>query len=170
MEHGNGIKGSPTVLMFGTAHAAGVRYVPANDNGDRKSVNTVTVRKTLEQSGVPVKIKVPVAEFIGVAVATRISEEGVLASSIELVHPDQDLNYKVFEEVGNANVVAEWQNWGRKLRLPLYVQAGDGSLMPYSQKVDGVVMGDDSHRRRLAPDANRRPRFLNRRKPGVERA
>jgi len=162
--------GSPTVLMFGSAHAAGVRHAPANDNGARKSVNTVTVRKKLEQSGVPVKIKVPVTEFVGVAVATRISEEGVLSSSIALVHPDHDLNYKVFEEVGNANVVAEWQNWGRKLRLPLFGQAGDGDLMPYSQKVDGLIMGDDTHRRRLAGQANRRPRFLNRRKTGAESA
>lgn len=126
----------------------------------------MTVRKKLEKSGVAIKIKVPVDEFVGVAVSTSISEEGVLASAIELVHGDPELNYRVFEEIGNANVVAEWQNWGRKLRLPLFIKAGDGSLLPYSQQVDGVALGATTSRRKLAVEAGRRPRFLNRRKPG----
>ena len=73
---------------------------------------------------------------------------------------------EVFEEIGNSNVVAEWQNWGRKLRLPLFIKAGDGNLLPYSQQVDGVMLGQATGRRKLAADAGRRPRFLNRRKPG----
>jgi hypothetical protein len=141
-------------------------FGPANDNGPRDPVKTVTVRKHLDKSGVAIKIKVPVDEFVGVAVSTRISEDGVLSSAIELVHGDPELNYKVFEEVGNGNVVAEWQNWGKKLRLPLYIKAGDGSLMPYSQQVSGVALGPSVARRRLVHDAQRRPRFLNRRQPG----
>ncbi len=155
----------------GAAFAAGPaltarRFGPANDNGPREPVKTVTVRKTLEKSGVAIKVKVPIDEYVGVAVSTAISEDGVLSSAIELVHGDPELNYRVFEEMGNANVVAEWQNWGRKLRLPLFIKAGDGSLMPYSQQVDGVALGMSNVRRKLAADAGRRPRFLNRRKPG----
>jgi hypothetical protein len=82
------------------------------------------------------------------------------------VHRDESLNYQVFEETGNVNVVAEWQNWGRKLRLPLFIRSGDGTLLPYSQRVCGIIVGDDTNRRRLAADAKRRPRFLNRRKIG----
>src|SRR5688572_3618196 len=165
-----GIEGSSVVVMFGMRSAAKLaaqpftakEFGPANDNGPRDPVKTVTVRKQLEQSGVAIKIKVPVTEFIGVAVATRISEEGVLTSAIELVHPDGELTYKVFEEEGNHNVVAEWQNWGKKLRLPLFIKAGDGSYLPYSQQVDGVMVGQMAPRRKLAADAARRPRFLNR--------
>lgn len=175
MVRGMGIQGSSVVVNLGIYTAArDVTALPqkmrpfgaANDNGTNDPVKTVTVRKMLEKSGVAIKIKVPVDEFVGVAVSTRISEEGVLSSAIELVHGDPELNYKVFEEDGNANVVAEWQNWGRKLRLPLYVRAGDGSLMPYSQQVDGVMLGNSTGRRKLAAEAGRRPRFLNRRKPG----
>ena len=144
------------------------RFGAANDNGPREPVKTVTVRRQLEKSGVAIKIKVPVTEFVGVAVSTEISEEGVLTSAIELVHGDPDLNYRVFEETGNDCVVAEWQNWGKKLRLPLFIKAGDGSLLPYTQQVDGVVVGPNSDRRRLTAEANRRPRFLNRRKPGEQ--
>lgn len=158
--------GSSGVLMFGKALASGVRYGPANDNIDESRVKTVTVRRELEKSGVTVKIKVPVSEYFGVAVSTKISEEGVLSSAIELVHEDQDLYYRVFEEIGNLNVVAEWQNWGRKLRLPLFIRAGDGDLLPYSQQVGGVLVGEDNTRRRTSADSKRRPRFLNKRKPG----
>jgi hypothetical protein len=174
MERGTKIEGSSVVISFGDyrqrrlSDAIEARSIgrAANDDGPREPVKTVTVRRTLEKSGVAVKIKVPVDEFIGVAVMTQISEEGVLTSAIELEHDDPELNYRVFEEVGNHCVVAEWQNWGRKLRLPLYIIAGDGSLLPYSQQVDGIMLGRATERRRLAADANRRPRFLNRRKPG----
>jgi hypothetical protein len=168
------IEGTSVVLMFGDRSAASLpaepftarKFGPANDNGPKDPVKTVTVRKVLDKSGVTVKIKVPVDEFVGVAVATTISEDGVLTSTIELVHGDPELNYQVFEEVGNGNVVAEWQNWGKKLRLPLYIKAGDGSLLPYSQQVSGVALGPTVTRRKLAHDSERRPRFLNRRAPG----
>lgn len=174
MGHGVGIEGSSVVVEFAPRSAARTasepiaarRFGAANENGPRDPVKTVTLRRTLEKSGVAIKIKVPVDEFIGVAVSTSITEDGVLSSAIELVHGDPDLNYRVFEEVGNANIVAEWQNWGKKLRLPLYIKAGDGSLLPYSQQVDGLQVGNATARRKLAAEAGRRPRFLNRRKSG----
>jgi len=168
MVHGVAMEGTSVVLAFGRPALTDRRFVAANDNGPRDPVKTVTVRRMLEQSGVAIKIKVPVTEFIGVAVATKISEEGVLTSSIELVHSDSELNYRVFEEEGNHSVVAEWQNWGKKLRLPLFIKAGDGAYMPYSQQVDGVMVGNTASRRKLVAEANRRPRFLNRRQPGSQ--
>jgi hypothetical protein len=170
MHHGVAMEGSSVILAFGKPALAERRFVAANDNGPRDPVKTVTVRRMLEQSGVAIKVKVPVTEYIGVAVATSISEEGVLSSSIELVHSDNELNYRVFEEEGNHSVVAEWQNWGKKLRLPLFIKAGDGMYMPYSQQVDGVMVGNTASRRKLAAEAGRRPRFLNRRQPGQPEA
>lgn len=172
MVRGVGIEGTSVVMLFGQRGSNGVAPVmprpfgAANENGPKEPSKTVTVRKMLEKSGVAIKIKVPVEEFVGVAVSTSISEDGLLTSAIELVHGDPELNYRVFEETGNANVVAEWQNWGRKLRLPLFIKAGDGSLLPYSQQVNGVALGNNTSRRKLAAEAGRRPRFLNRRKPG----
>jgi len=168
------VRGSSVVLEFKARSAAkrpaepfaGRQVGAANDNGPREPAKTVTVRRQLQNSGVAVKIKVPVEEYVGVAVSTHITEDGVLSSAIELVHGDPDLNYRVFEETGNGNVVAEWQNWGKKLRLPLFIRSGDGSLVPYSQQVDGVALGEKTSRRKLAAVAGRRPRFLNRRKPG----
>jgi hypothetical protein len=173
MKSSVGIQGSTVVMLFAEGErgfgqrAPGLRpFGAANDNGPPEPSRTVTVRRKLEKSGVAIKIKVPVEEFIGVAVSTAISPEGILTSAIELVHGDPELNYQVFSETGNGHVVAEWQNWGKKLRLPLYIKSGDGVLLPYSQTVDGVMLGQTTDRRRLAAEASRRPRFLNRRKPG----
>ncbi len=162
------IEGSSVIIDFQKHCQRRKAFGAANDNGPSEPAKTVTVRRLLEKSGVVIKIKVPVEEFIGVAVSTRVSEEGVLVSAIELVHADPDLNYRVFEETGNSTVVAEWQNWGKKLRLPLFIRAGDGSLLPYSQQVGGVLVGPSAERRRLTAEAERRARFLHRRKPGVE--
>lgn len=167
MVQGKTVSGSDLIL-FGKNGVNWPPLSPANDNGSqRNEVQTVTVRKMLSKSGVPIKIKVPVKEYYGVAVATRISEDGVLSSSIELIHADEDLNYRVFEEEGNHTVVAEWQNWGKQLGLPLFIRSGNGGLVPYSQHVGGVMVGQETNRRKLGPDANRRPRFLNRRKLGL---
>ncbi|SDG40583.1 DUF6101 family protein [Pelagibacterium luteolum] len=170
MVRGVTIDGLPSVLLTGTTYNTNCVFTPANDNGARQDAKTVTVRRKLDKSGVTVKIKVPVLEYVGVAVATRISEEGELTSSIELVHPDEDFNYRVYEESGNSDIVAEWQNWGRKLRLPLYIRAGDGSLVAYSQQIDGVMVGQNHSRRMLANEVERRPRFARRRKPGERTA
>ncbi len=170
MVRGVSMAGSQLVLLRGAAYQMGRIGRPANDNRAPGEAMTVTVRRKLDKSGVAVKIKVPVAEYVGVAVGTRISEEGVLTSTIELVHPDNDFNYRVFEEEGNGSVVAEWQNWGKKLRLPLYIRSGDGQLIPYSQQVDGVLVGNQTGRRMLAADAERRTRFARRRKPGQNTA
>lgn len=160
------VDGFPSTLLMGAVYPRHIEHKPANDNGRNSEAVTVTVRRKLDKSGVTVKLKVPVTEYVGVAVATRITEDGELTSAIDLVHPNEDLNYRVFEEDGNANVVAEWQNWGRKLRLPLYIRAGDGSLLAYSQQIDGVMVGQASGRRMLASDVERRTRFARRRKPG----
>lgn len=155
------------VILAGKAGEYPLLPPPANDNGADVEVKTVTVRRTLQKSGVTVKIKVPVSEFIGVAVSTTINEEGVLFSAIDLVHPDPVLTYRVFEEEGNNTVVAEWQNWGRQLALPLYIRGGNGDLIAYSQHVGGVLQGDTSMRRKLASEASRRSRFLTRRDLGI---
>ncbi len=158
------VVGAPKIILFGAAHASGVRYAPANDNQRETEEKTLTIRKKLDKSGVAVKIKVPVSEYYGVAVSTIINEEGELSSEITLVHKDEELNYRVFRELGNNNVVAEWQNWGKKLRLPLYIRTGDGNLVPYSQQVGGILLGNSNERKKAISNSSRRPRFLHKRK------
>ncbi len=164
------VDGFPSTLLQGAVYPRHRVHNAANDNGRHDDMMTVTVRRKLDKSGVTVKIKVPVAEYVGVAVSTRITDEGNLSSAIELIHSNDDLNYRVFEEEGNSNVVAEWQNWGRKLRLPLYIRSGDGALVAYSQQIDGVIVGNSNGRRMLSAEAERRTRFARRRKPGEKQA
>ncbi len=169
MNYGDGVHGS-NVVMFGSRSFSGsMNLAAANDNFSiseqlGQSEKTITLRRKFDEGGDVVKVKVPVSEYFGVAVATSIDEDGVLTSSIELVHENSDFNYRVYEENGNSQIIAEWQNWGRKLRLPLFIRSGDGQLMAYSQQVDGVLLGNSSERRKTASQAGRRPRFLNLRK------
>lgn len=169
MNYGDGVHDSKVVMFEKRGCPGSANLQATNDNfsiSDQLSqpIKTVTLRKKLDKSGCVVKVKVPVSEYFGVAVSTKIDEDGILTSSIELVHEDADLNYQVFEETGNAQIIAEWQNWGRQLRLPLFIRAGDGELMAYSQQVDGVMLGNSTDRRKTVAQAGRRPRFLNRRK------
>jgi hypothetical protein len=129
------------------------RSRPANDNDEPVRARTVTLRRRLEMSGLEVKVKIPVTEYVGVAVSTSITPEGVLKSAIELLHPTPDLNYLVFSEEGNANVVAEWQHWGKTIGVPLYIKAGDGSVLPYAQPLRGV--GARTNRLHLVSDLSR---------------
>ena len=167
-----GIDGSSVIMLFGEGRSPRTRsltaryFGPANDNGPKDPVKTVTVRKTLEKSGVAIKVKVPVDEFVGVAVSTSITADGVLSSSIELVHGDPDLNYRVFEELGNANVVAEWQNWGRSSACRCSSRPVTATSSPIRSRSMASHLASSHDRRRLAADAERRPRFLNRRQTG----
>lgn len=169
MKNGQGVFGSNVVPFrlpdFPGRHAlraANDDSAPSREQAETPP--TITLRKKLDKSGCVIKVKVPVSEYVGVAVSTRISEDGVLTSAIELVHQDPDFNYQVYEETGNSQIIAEWQNWGRKLRLPLFIRSGDGELVAYTQQVDGIMVGQNNERRRTASESARRPRFLHRRK------
>ena len=169
MKNGHGAFGS-NVVPFRLPEFPGKEILKAANDDEKhfeekaEKAKTITLRKKLDKSGCVIKVKVPVSEYIGVAVSTRISEDGELTSAIELVHQDPDFNYQVYEESGNAQIIAEWQNWGRQLRLPLFIRGGDGELVAYSQQVDGVMLGQQTARRKTASQASRRPRFLHRRK------
>ncbi|VAW14976.1 hypothetical protein MNBD_ALPHA11-1707 [hydrothermal vent metagenome] len=169
MDYGDGVHGANVVMFGKKAYPDSDDFVAVNDNlsiSDQLSqpAKTITLRNKFDESGNVIKVKVPVSEYFGVAVATKIDEDGILTSSIELVHEDADFNYQVYEESGNAQIIAEWQNWGRQLRLPLFIRSGDGELVAYSQQVDGVLLGNSSQRRKTVSEAGRRPRFLNLRK------
>ncbi len=169
MDYGEGVHGTNVTILGKRAFPNSNEFLAANDNFSiseqlSQPAKTVTLRKKLDERGNVVKVKIPVSEYFGVAVATRIDEDGVLTSSIELVHENSDFNYQVYEETGNAQIIAEWQNWGRQLRLPLFIRSGDGELVAYSQQVDGVLLGNSNQRRKTASEAGRRPRFLNLRK------
>lgn len=138
---------------------------PANDNSTVVvKQKTVSVQRTLDKSGLSVTVQVPVGEFHGIVVATRISEEGVLTSELELVHEDEALSHKIYSEDGNATIVAEWQARANEYGLPMFIRAGSGDLVPFTQKVEGIAGAVSTPRRKLAAQANRRPRFNHKRK------
>lgn len=64
-------------------------------------------------------------------------------------------------------VVAEWRSLGASTGLELKIQLPNGSILsPYPQ-IGRLLLGTTRHRRRHGLLANRRPRFLTRRKIGI---
>ena len=98
--------------------------------------------------GIRMAVKLPVAAFLGVALRLVPSEgerrpiSSPSGSSIAITR----LSVPLFAAPDGDDVVAEWQPWGRVLRLPLLVAEADGTLRePFRQ-----------HRRAVASRPRRR--------------
>jgi len=126
----------------------------------------VVVRRAVR--GVPMRLAVKVADFLGVAIRVIPPDEhqaGGLAIMLE--HRDAGLSVPlmVATDAGH-DVVAEWQRWGRVLGRPLLICDGDGFREPF-ERLGNVRVGAPVPRRRArAALRRRRPSILMRRKPG----
>jgi hypothetical protein len=99
------------------------------------------------------------------AVAMRLDREHD-AFHLVLLDADQGAGL-VFGPFAEDDVVAEWRSLGAVTGLELKIQLPNGSMLsPYPQ-LGRVLLGPTRHRRRHSLLANRRPRFLTRRKTGV---
>jgi hypothetical protein len=84
-----------------------------------------------------------------------------------LEHRDQALSVPLFSAPDSDDAVAEWQLWGRVLKLPLLVAQLDGSLREPFRRIGTVRVGRPSPRRRRRNAIKaRRPSILMRRRPG----
>jgi hypothetical protein len=79
-----------------------------------------------------------------------------------LLHDDDRYDVELALTADDADVIAIWRLWGRRLRLPLLVSDGQGRLEPVE-----APFGPAVERRYGRSFRTRRPRFLARRKPGI---
>ncbi len=121
-------------------------------------------------SGSPFTVS-PLPALVGAAagrpaasVAMRL-ERGRELYHLVLLGPEGDA-LMAFGSYGEDDVVAEWRSLGAATGLELKIQLPNGSIMtPYPQ-LGRVLLGASRQRRRHGLLANRRPRFLTRRKVG----
>src|SRR5262245_26570980 len=74
-------------------------------------------------------VEVPTAAYLGVAVRLEPpASERDGAVSITLEHRDPGLSLALYRANDGLDIVAEWQSWGRVLKLPLLVAEPDGRL------------------------------------------
>src|SRR5262249_47662740 len=113
-------------------------------------------------------LNLPVSAYLGVAIRMEPpSEETTGAVTIVLEHPDRELSLTLYRATDTIDILAEWQSWGRSLRLPLLVAESDGSLRAAFPHVGAVrVRAPITRRRRRSTLKERRPSFLMRRKAG----
>jgi hypothetical protein len=110
---------------------------------------------------------VPLDAYRGVSVRMeRLPEPGHVRVWLELLHTDSRLTVPLMAADDSDAVVADWQEWGRLLKLPLLVVAADGTVSAPLTTLGALLVFPPKMRRRSLHFTRRRPRFLVRRKPG----
>ena len=129
---------------------------------DRKRV---IVRRPVR--GRTMTLAVPISAYRGVAVRiVPAGQAGDIRVTVELMHRDPSLTLPLIVAEEPEDVAADWQAWGRALNLPLLLVAEDGTVKMPLDRLGGLVVAETKPRRRHSFFADRRPRFLTRRKIG----
>lgn len=125
------------------------------------------VLKRMIRTGAPMMATVPVADYVGVAVRmAAVDSEGTLRVTVELLHNDPSLTVRLAVAEEPETVAADWQAWGNVLKLPLLIVEQDGTVGQPLMQLGGLVANPVKPRRHHSFFADRRPRFLTRRKKG----
>jgi len=115
--------------------------------------------------GVYMRLNLPLASFLGVAVRIMPAEEpGDETIAIVLEHRDSDLSVPLHVATETENVIADWQLWGNVLRKKLLVAESDGSLREPFETLGLLMLGRVGARRpRRTALLKRRPKIFRRR-------
>ena len=124
----------------------------------------VVVRRHL--SGLPLTMSLPFAAFEGVSVRIEPNPAGDLVAHVELHHRDPALSIPLTVTRDMEAAAADWQGWSDRLGLPMLLVSTSGSVERVGPRV-AVPVGEPAQRRRHASMADRRQRFLVRRKMGA---
>jgi hypothetical protein len=147
-----------------------VRFEAADEAADEKLriIDLHRERVVLRRSvgGMRMALNLPVAAFRGVAIRlTGKADQTPSAITVVLEHGDPALSLPLFSSSESADIVAEWQSWGRVLGLPLLVAERDGSLRePFARLGMVRTEAPTLRRRRRTAIARRRPANLVRRR------
>lgn len=111
-------------------------------------------------------VTLPLSAYEGVAVRIETAPSaGSIRGVVELMHGDPALSLPLVIADEPDDISADWQAWGRVLNLPLLLVSHDGRVVN-AGRVDRLDIHPPKARRRHSYFADRRPRFLTRRKTG----
>ncbi|MEO0543408.1 MAG: DUF6101 family protein [Pseudomonadota bacterium] len=144
-------------------------YAARIDDGEVQITVTergATLKKRLDSSGLPLNIALPSRAFRGVAArAVETGPESAIVT-LELLHEDENLSVPLRVGYDLGAVVKDWQLWSEVLDLPMMIVDSDGVARTLDESAAKVITGKSNARRHHAMFANRRPRFLARRRMG----
>lgn len=116
------------------------------------------------RAGTLLRIAVPLDHYRGVGVDIRFGEEG-LSCAVALAHDNKEFEVILFEARDDENILAEWNSWSQRLKLPMMIRTEHGDVMARPQ-FGPLNVSCVSPRRARTQFLLRRPRFLRRRSTG----
>lgn len=149
----------PHVVTFATRDEQGDVHYTIDKRG-------AVIRRWLEMSHLPVTIALPVRAFQGVAARALEDETGNVTVTLELHHADPQLTVPLLVAHDLDDVAADWRAWSEAYGLPMLLVEADGIARTLEDTIGAVRAGPVKPRRKRATSAQRRPRFLARRKAG----
>jgi Family of unknown function (DUF6101) len=146
-----------------------VSYAARDDSGDvAMTIDTrgVVIKRKLPKSGLPFTIALPSNAFQGVAARAIEDESGAVTVTLELMHNDPMLSVPLLVADHFDDIAADWRAWSERLALPMLLVEADGVARPLDASIGKVKTDPEQSKRRRLGYANKRPRFLMRRKAG----
>lgn len=149
----------PQALSYAARDDVGETEITVNRRG-------ATLKRTLKRSGLPLHIALPARAFRGVAVrATETGPEHALVT-LELLHEDEELCVPLSVGHDLPAIARDWQSWSELLDLPMMMIDAEGVVRTLEESAPALATGKARTRRPHAMLAERRPRFLARRRLG----
>jgi hypothetical protein len=150
-----------------------LHYIATFAEGGRSRQATIyldrrqAIIKRRSSIGAPLTVCLPVSGFDGVAVRlSPIGDAGDIEVVVELRHRDPALSLPLLVADDPGEVADDWQAWGQILNLPLLIVDRDNRVIAAESRAGALGRVPPHQRRRHSFFADRRPRFLARRKRG----
>jgi hypothetical protein len=146
-----------------------VSYATRDDLGDVTFTidhRGAVIRRILEKSRLPATVVMPAHAFRGVAARALEDADGHVTVTLELHHDDPMLSVPLLVAHDLDDVAADWRAWSDAYRLPMLLIEADGIARTLEESLGVVKKGPPAERRKGRVAAQRRPRFLARRKAG----
>ena len=150
----------PQKLIYATRDDYGDVQITVHQNG-------CVLKRQLEVSGLPLNIALPVNVFHGVTVRAVYGGPEQVVLTMELTHLDPELCVPLFVGHDLEAAARDWQAWSDLLGLPMLLVDEDGVTRTLDESARNVVRDRTHPRRHHAFFAERRPRFLARRRMGT---
>ncbi|WP_421853242.1 DUF6101 family protein [Oricola sp.] len=150
----------PQKLVYATRGDDGEVHITVHQSG-------CVLKRQLGSSGLPLNIALPANVFKGVTVRAMYDGPESLLVAMELTHSDPELSVPLSVGHHLESVAQDWQHWSDILGLPMLLVDEDGVTRTLDESARNVVRDTSHPRRHHAMFAERRPRFLARRRLGT---
>lgn len=124
------------------------------------------MRRPLPASGLPLTVALPSRLFKGVAARAIDHGNGDVTVTLELHHPDPALCIPLLVAHDLFDIAADWRSWSEAYGIPMLMVEADGVARELDEHLITAGAQPPKPRRRHSYFADRRPRFLVRRKVG----